>query len=125
MPMPTKTTEQSTNNRYSRYGVVTDMFRRQFMEQSRTEAHPHGDSNRLKTPSPTIRALMTVLEKVPECESCTELAPVLDVTSEDQLYKGEYSLTTEGFKFWNTKERTAGEAPGRKLQYQLFREQVH
>ena len=66
---------------------------------------------------------MTVLEKVPECESCTELAPVLDVTSEHQLYKGECSLTAEGFKFWNKKERTAGEAPERKLQYQLFREQ--
>ena len=50
-------------------------------------------------------------------------APPLPMGGVLFLYKGEDSLPTEGFKFRNTKERTAGEAPGRKLQYQLFREQ--
>ena len=115
MPVPA---EQSVNNKYSGYGVVTDVFRRQFTEQGRTE-----DPTGLKTRSPTIQALVTVLEKVPECESCSGVAPVLDVISEDRLFKGGYSLSTEGFQFWNTREVIASGAPGVKLRYRLFREQ--
>ena len=117
------TEQQYHNKKVTGHGVLSETFRRLLTESTYTETQLFGDSIIRNFRTPTIRNLTVILEKVPLCDSCTRLAPVLYVTNEDELYKGEYALTREGFKYWNKRERRVGMDLGTKLQYRLFRDQ--
>ena len=110
------------NNIVTGYGVATETCRMQCTEQTEKEVLPCRNSIIPKARTPTLRKLTTVLEKVAVGESCTKFAPVLDVTNQDEFYKGNHALTIEGFKFWNKRKRTDVEDLGRRLQYRLFRD---